>query len=170
VSKQRKLMLAIALLVLANIGRWYFAGQPVEDTHTKSEIISAAELVLNASLAEAGSVQTMRRDLFRIQTRQHEKIARPVLKQVKSRTEPEKTAVQLEQEAAQNELSRVKLLGVVVRKGKAQAYMSKGTETYLVYAGDMFASRYKAERVALDSVEIFDQKVSIRQTIVLSGK
>ena len=169
-SKQRKLILAIALLVLANIGRWYFAGQPGEESDAKVELISPAELMVNTSLAEAGSVSAMHRDLFQIQTRQREKSAKPVLKQIKPRTEPEKTPLQIELETAQGDLSRIKLLGVVVRKGKAQAYMSKGTETYLVYAGDMFASRYKAERVALDSVEIFDQKVSIRQTIVLSGK
>jgi hypothetical protein len=163
-------MLVIALLVLANLGRWYFAGLPIEESHTKSEVISATELMLNTSLAEGGNVQAMQRDLFRIQTRQREKIAAPVLKQVKLHTAPVKTAVQLEQEAAQNDLSRIKLLGVVVRKGKAQAYMSKGTDTFLVYAGDMFANRYKVERVTLDSAEIFDQKVNIRQTIVLSGK
>jgi Tfp pilus assembly protein PilP len=163
-------MLVIALLVLANLGRWYFAGLPSEESNTKSELISAAELVLNASLAEAGKVQTMQRDLFRLQSGQREKIASTASKQVKPRAAPEKTAVQLEQEAAKNELSRIKLLGVVVRKGKAQAYMSKGTDTYLVYAGDSFANRYKVERVTLEFVEIFDQKVNIRQSIVLSGK
>ena len=107
-SKQQKLILAIALLVLANIGRWYFAGLPNEKSDVKVELISPAELVLNTSLAGAGSVQAMHRDLFQIQTRQREKITRPALKQVKLRAPPEKTALQLEQEAAQNDLKNLK--------------------------------------------------------------
>jgi Tfp pilus assembly protein PilP len=170
VNKQRKLILVIALLVLANIVRWYIASRPVEEATYRSELIAPAELMVNSSLAEAEGIQAMHRDLFKIRIRQREQIAKPVMKKVKPLAAPQKTPQQLEFETAQNELSRIKLLGVVVRKGKTQAYISKGTDTYLVYAGDMFANRYKVERVTLELVEIFDEKVNIRQSIALSGK
>lgn len=170
-SKQQKLILLVAVLVMANIWRWYITGEPAEETRANSEVVTPEELLVHASVAgEAGSSHAMRGDLFQVKVSPREKIIKPIAKPVSKTLVPEKTPLQLEQEAIQTDMLRVRYLGVVVRKGRAQAYLAQGTETYLVYAGDMVAHRYKVERVTLEAIELFDQKVNIRQTIPLTGK
>ncbi|HLY95649.1 MAG: hypothetical protein ACM3W8_07410 [Sideroxydans sp.] len=167
-TKQRKLIAVIALLVLANLWRMLSAGHPAEGSRPTADGISAADLIVNAAFAEGGSLGPMRRDVFQAKVREE----RPATVQMvaTSRAEPPKSPAQMEQEAARTELSRIRLLGVVVREGKAQAYLAQGGETYLAFKGDTVANRFVVESVEVDSVELSDSKVNIRGRIPISGR
>ena len=85
-SKQQKLILLVAVLVMANIWRWYITGEPAEETRANSEVVTPEELLAHASVAgEAGTSHAMRRDLFQVKVSPREKIIKPIAKPVRCR-------------------------------------------------------------------------------------
>jgi len=168
VTKQQKLIAFIALLALANLWRMLAADDPVEHPHSPARGVVAADLVLNPAFTEGESVGPMRRNVFQPKARDEKPAAGP--KPAASRTEAPTSPVQTEQDAARAELSKIKLLGVLVRDGKAQAYLANGPDTYLAFEGDTVADRYVVESVAVDSVELNDSKFNVRGRIPISGR
>ena len=107
-----------------------------------------------------------RRDLF-----QPKAVAKPAPQKVTAPPPPPpKTPEELEEEAARADLAQIKLMGVVFRGGKGQAYFVKGEQAYLVSEGDMISERFKVETIAADSVKLKDPKTSVAGTIPVSGK
>ncbi len=166
-TKQQKLIALIALLALANLWRMLAADDPVEHSHSPARGVVAADLILNPAFTEGESVGPMRRNVFQLKTRDEKPAG---LKPAASRAEAPASPVQTEQDTARAELSRIKLLGVLVRNGKAQAYLANGPDTYLAFEGDTVADRYVVESVAVDSVELNDSKFNVRGRIPISGR
>jgi len=161
------MLIVIALLLLANFARWYFSADRADAPVVQSAYL-AADFRLKAAAVPEMLPVAMHRDLF-------ERSAIQVKRVVKETRSPAPIRQALEQEPAQvapaqDEMSQIKLLGVVVRGGRAQAYLAYGTSTYLVYDQDTVANRFYVARVAVDSVEMLDQKLNIRKTIPLSGR
>ncbi len=106
------------------------------------------------------------RDLFR------PKVAMkpPVKRAPKPPKPPPKTPEQLAEEAARAELARIKLVGVVFRGDRGQAFMAMGDEAYFVYVGDKVGSRFIVETIAADAVEVSDPDTNVSGRIAISGK
>lgn len=83
---------------------------------------------------------------------------------------PPKTPQQLEEDAARAELARIKLVGVVVRDNKPQAFLVNGTETYIVHPGDKAGSRFRVEDIGTDHIRLKDDKTNVVGQVPISGK
>jgi Tfp pilus assembly protein PilP len=83
---------------------------------------------------------------------------------------PPKTPEQLEEEAARAELTQIKLVGVVFRGDKGQAFLVKGDQTYMVSVGEKVGDRFTVDAVTADSVQLKDPRTSVSGQIPVSGK
>ncbi len=81
-----------------------------------------------------------------------------------------KTPQQLEEEAARAELAQIKLVGVVIRDNKPQAFLTSGTQTYIAYPGDKVGSRFRVEEIGTDNIRLKDDKTSVAGQVPISGK
>lgn len=164
-SKYRLMLVVIALLLLANIARWYFAADTSVSPHA-GQMFFVADYKLKAVLVTADFDAVMRRDVFKSS----------IMSDAPSADKPRTRQATVKATGAdisppeQNEIAQIRLLGVVVRESRPQAYLAYGGSTYLVYEQDMVANRFYVARVAVDTVEMLDQKLNIRKTIPLSGR
>ncbi len=167
-SRQRKLLALVVLLMAANFWRMSSGHHPAQERAPAKEGISVADLTVNAAFTGSRSAGPMRRDVFQMRVREE----RPATTQrtTTSPVEPPKSAAQKEEEVARAELAKIRLLGVVVREGKAQAYLAQGADTYLAFEGDTVANRFVVESAAEDSVTLKDQILNIRGRIPISGR
>lgn len=81
---------------------------------------------------------------------------------------PQKTSEQLAEEAAQDDLARLKYVGMIFRAGQAQAYLLSADQPYFVSSGDKVGDHFVVEKITMDSVELSDPvtKVSVQIRIV----
>lgn len=166
-SRQWKLLGLVVLLVAANLWSKTSAHHTAREQHLpRGEGISVADLTVNAGFSGSRSAGPMRRDVFQMRAREE----RPAQRTATLPVEPRKSAAQMEEETVRAELAKIKLLGVVVREGKAQAYLVQGAETYLAFEGDTVANRFVVESVAVDSVELNDRMLNIKGRIPISGR
>ena len=108
----------------------------------------------------------MQRDLFRPKP-----TAKPVVKTLAKTPEPPpKLPEELEREAAQAELSQFRCVGVAFRGGRAQAFLVKGSETFLVSPGDKVGNRFIVDKIAADAVSLQDPNTGVAGQIAVSGK
>ncbi len=82
---------------------------------------------------------------------------------------PPKTPEQLEEEAARAEFAQIKLVGVVFRGDRGQAFLTKGDQVYLAFPGDKVGERFMVETVATDTVQLKDPKTNVTGRIPISG-
>jgi hypothetical protein len=168
VSRQQKLFALVVVLVAANLWSKSSPHRPAsEQRDSTGEGISVVDLTVNAAFTGSRSAKPMHRDVFQMRAREE----RPATqKTMTSPAEPRKSVAQMEEEAARADLAKIRLLGVVVREGKAQAYLALGTETYLAFEGDTVGNRFVVESVAVDSVELKDRMLNIRGRVPISGR
>jgi hypothetical protein len=83
---------------------------------------------------------------------------------------PPKTAEELAEEAAQAELKQIKLVGVVFRGEKGQAFLVKGDQLYMVNAGGRVGERFLVEAIRPDSIQLKDPASRVLGQIPVSGK
>lgn len=83
---------------------------------------------------------------------------------------PPKTAEQLAEEAAQAELKQIRLVGVVFRGDKGQAFLVKGDQLYMVNAGGKVGERFLVEAIRADSIQLKDPASRVLGQIPVSGK
>ncbi len=83
---------------------------------------------------------------------------------------PPKTAEQLAEEAAQAELKQIRLVGVVFRGEKGQAFLVKGDQLYMVNAGGKVGERFMVEAIGPDSIQLKDPGSRVLGQISVSGK
>ena len=83
---------------------------------------------------------------------------------------PPKTAEQLAEEAAQAELKQIRLVGVVFRGEKGQAFLVKGEQLYMVNAGGKVGERFLVEAIRPDSIQLKDPASRVLGQIQVSGK
>ncbi len=121
---------------------------------------------LKISAAGTEKAQATRRDLFRPKV---VLVAKPVKKMDKPPEPPPKTPEQLAEEAARAELTQIKLVGVVFRGSKGQAYLTQGDQTFLVIVGDKVGNRFTVDVISVNAVQLSDSSTQVRGTIVVSG-
>jgi Tfp pilus assembly protein PilP len=83
---------------------------------------------------------------------------------------PPKTPEQLAEEAARAELAQFRLVGVVLRGGRAQGFLMKGEQSFMVNAGDRAGDRFTVETVTAEGVLLKDPRTGVSGQIGVSGK
>lgn len=168
--KHRKWIVAAAVLALValNIWRWWPAGSAkpggMPMTVSPSTAFRPEDFEIRALPAEPPG--PMLRDLFRPKP-----VAKPVAKgSAKASAPPPKPPEELEREAAQAELAQFRCVGVAFRGGRAQAFLVKGGETFLVSPGDKVGNRFIVDKIEADAVTLQDPGSGVVGQIAVSGK
>jgi hypothetical protein len=83
---------------------------------------------------------------------------------------PPKTPEQVAEEAARDELRQIKLLGVVFRDGKGQAFLVKGDQVYLVHTGGSVGQHFRVEAIAPEGIQLSDPATRVQGQLPVMGK
>jgi hypothetical protein len=83
---------------------------------------------------------------------------------------PPKTPEQIAEEAARAELGRIKVVGVVFRGEKWQAFLVKGDQLYMVHTGEKVGERFRVEAIRADSIQLLDPATRVAGQIPVSGR
>ena len=168
--KHRNWLITAVVLALAalNVWRWWPAGTTtpggMPGTTSPSAAFRPEDFDIRALPAEPPG--PMQRDLFRPKP-----TAKPVVKgSAKTPEPPPKSPEELEREAAQAELAQFRCVGVAFRGGRAQAFLVKGGETFLVSPGDKVGNRFIVDKIAPDTVSLQDPNTGVAGQIAVSGK
>jgi hypothetical protein len=168
--KHRKWIIAAVVLVLValNVWRWWPAGSTkpgsLPGTASTSAAFRPEDFEIRAQPADPPG--PMQRDLFRPKP-----AAKPMAKgSAKTPMPPPKSPEELEREAAQAELAQYRCVGVAFRGGRAQAFLVKGGETFLVSPGDKVGNRFIVDKIAPDAVSLQDPNTGVAGQIAVSGK
>jgi hypothetical protein len=168
------LVLAIALLGVLNAWHWAPAGGPArERTAAGPGGVRAEDLRLRVGLA-TGEPSRSTRDLFRMRlpppppAPPPEPVAVKVIEPPPG--PPPKTPEQLAEEAARAELGQLRLVGVVFRGEKGQAFLVKGDQLYMVQTGGRVGDRFQVESIAPESIQLKDPATRVTGSIPVSGK
>lgn len=161
-------LLVIVMLVLVNAWRWGAFGTAADKhdaTHGKTLVAEDFRLHIDAS-GPAGPV----RDLFRPAGGEAAKPrVRPVQAVIKAAPPipPPELATATADSA---DLGKLKLLGVVFRAGKGQAYLAFDKENVIAHSGDTVMGRFAVASIGIDSVDITDLKTNSSRKIPVSGR
>jgi hypothetical protein len=162
----------IAFLVLVLLGRWWMdsgaGGQMgTGESAARGKVLLPEDFRLRVDFPVASEP---RRDLF--QPKGSASLNTNHVRQARfgSATLPPVPLGANEAEAADSGLSRLKLLGVVFRAGKAQVYLALNKENVIAHAGDTVLGQFAVDKVAIDAVELRDLKTNTIRRIPVSGK
>lgn len=154
---------AVALLLGANLWRWWPHGAEGPRMGPRAnETFRAEDFRMRVDPLTEEREEPLRRDPF------HPKSAALLAKA--GALAPPKTSQQLEEEAARAELAQIKLVGVVVRNDKPQAFLTNGGQTYMVQPGDKVGNRFRVEGIGTDNIRLKDDKTSVSGQVPISGK
>jgi len=173
--KPRYLILAIAIALLGALNLWQLA--PARAPARERAIaggLRAEDFQLRVGSAAADSARGGR-DLFRMRLPPPPP---PAPKPVEVKVEepppppgpPPKTPEQIAEEAAKAELGQVKLVGVVFRGERGQAFLVKGDQLYMVQTGGKVGERFQVESIRPDSIQLKDPATRVTGSIPVSGK
>lgn len=163
----------VLLLAAANLWRWSAGAAPLpERSMTDPGTVRAEDLVLH--LAPVAQVPPpLRRDPFAPPEAAVEPVEAtpepPPPVALLPEEPPVKTAEEVAREAAQQELSELRLVGIVFREGKGRAYLVRGEEVFLVAAGERLG-RFAVEKVSTDHVELRDPDTQLGGRVSVNGE
>jgi hypothetical protein len=168
------LALAIALLGVLNLWQWAPAGAPARERAVAGAGgLRAEDFQLRAGSVAADSARGGR-DLFRMRLPPPPPPAKPEPVVVKVEEPPPgpppKTPEQIAEESARAELEQVKLVGVVFRGERGQAFLVKGDQLYMVQTGGKVGERFQVESIRPDSIQLKDPATRVTGSIPVSGK
>ena len=185
-TRRTGLLAAIALLVALNVWRWWPAAAPETSAPNAPRAAApSAALQLAARVPEPTS-PGITRNPFQMgkgstsapstagaprpagePTRAASAVTRVSLPV--EAAPPPKTPEEIEAEVVQFELGQVKLVGVIVRDGKPQAYFAHGDRTYLVSVGDA-VGRFAVVAISAESAKLHDRATGQSRVIPVLGK
>lgn len=167
VLNRRHIILAALtlLLVAVNVVHWWPRGAegPRMDRRPATDSFRPEDFMVRAQPLTEAPDGVARRDLFRPKSA-------PAAAKGSQPLPPPKTPQQLEEEAARAELAQIKLVGIVIRANKPQAFLTSGTQTYMVYAGELVGSRFRVEDIGTDNIRLKDAKTNVTGQIPILGK
>jgi len=168
VNRRNVLILAaIAALLALNVWRWLPSSGSAGARPASAPQSEIAELTLRVADADTAS-KPMRRDLFyRTAPEPNVTNANPVRRPVVPPT-PVKSAEELALESAQAEFAGIRVIGIVFRNGRGQAYLEAAGKSELVGVGDTFGS-FKVTAIRQDAVELSGTDTSAGGRIALAG-
>ena len=165
-TARRKLFIGIiTALVGANIWHWWptsvhmaGAGGETQRLHLTPE-----DFRLRVALA-SDAMARPRRNLFEAV------VPKPPVPAAPAVSEKLVAAAVVQPEAAkQDEFAQFKLLGVAFRAGQERAYLTRGSETYMVGAGEVVDGDITVESIALDAVMLKNLKTNTTGKVLLVG-
>ncbi len=167
--KRKYILLGVAalFLTLLNLWQWKSPENAGRDRGVvRSGNFRAEDFQLKVGFATAESARAGR-NLF-----QPKLPPPPPVKKVEAPPPgpPPKTPEQLAEEAARAELGQIKLVGVVFRGDKGQAFLVKGDQLYMVQSGEKVGERFQVEAIRPDSVQLKDPATQVGGQIPVSGK
>jgi hypothetical protein len=168
---------AVAALAAANLWRWSAPQeQPPERAAAGASAFRADDFQLRVGFV-APDAPPVARNLFQPRlppppppAKKVEAAAPPPPPPPPPAGPPPKTAEELAEEAAQAELKQIKLVGVVFRGEKGQAFLVKGDQLYMVNAGGKVGERFLVEAIRADSIQLKDPASRVLGQIPVSGK
>jgi Tfp pilus assembly protein PilP len=161
------IFVAIGLLLALNLWRW-LPDSPAPDPRTSGNAAPELdELQLRVANVDIAS-QPMRRDLFfRVAPPARTTQAQPARRTANPPT-PVKSPEETARELAESEFAAIRVIGIVFRHGRGQAYLESGGKSELVGVGDTFGS-FEVTAIRQDSVELRDAETSAGGKISLAG-
>lgn len=168
-NRKRALMLAaIVALAVANLWRW-LGEEPTRrgSPATRGDLV-AAHLALHGvpQVAISPAVRNPFQPKVVVAAAPAVKAPPPPPAPV---LPPPKTPEELEAEAARAELATIKLVGVVFKNDKPQAFLVKGDQAFLAVAGEHVAGRFVIDKITEDAVVLSDPKTAVSGRIAISG-
>jgi len=166
-------LLGVAVLLLAGLNVWQW-GSPGGVRRDRSSIptdgFRPEDFQLKVGFATAESARAGR-NLFQ----PWRPPAPPPAKKIEAPPPPPpgpppKTPEQVAEEAARAELGQIKLVGVVFRRDKGQAFLVKGEQLYMVHTGEKVGERFLVEAIRADGVQLKDPGTRVNGQIPVSGK
>ena len=168
------LVVAIALLGALNLWLWAPAGGPGRERPAAAGGgLRAEDFNLRVGFATQDSARGGR-DLFRM--RLPPPPPAPPVMPVAVKVEepppgpPPKTAEEVAEEAARAEFGQLRLVGVVFRVERGQAFLVKGDQLYMVQTGGKVGDRFQVESIRPDSIQLKDPATRVTGSIPVSGK
>jgi hypothetical protein len=173
--KPRHAILAVAVLVAAGLNALNWNPQDVPDAAPKSTAAySPADFRLKVGAAPAPAERSAR-DLFRPKLPPPAPPAPVVAAAPPPPPEPPpspppKSAREIAEEAARDELKQFRLVAVALRRGAWQAMVVKGDQVYMVHAGEKVGERFEVKAIAEDGIQLSDPASRVNGLIPVSGK
>lgn len=166
-QRQTVFLSMVLLLVIANVGYWWprAAEIPRMEPSSTARHFQVEDFSLKIPSGGDDKYARPRRDLFQPKAA----IVPTNIKRINNPAPPPKTPEQLEEEAARAELTQIKLVGVVFRGERGQAFLTKGDQVYLAFPGDKVGDRFAVETVTTDTVQLKDSKTNVTGRIPISG-
>lgn len=172
------LLVGVLLLLAANVWRW------VADPATSVAALStpsrlhAEDLRLIAAHRNDMAARPADRNLFEVRA------ATPAVRpstpvrvvavapsaEVPEPGPPPKSAEQLAEETGHAEFAQIRLVGVVFRANRGEAYLVKGDQIHLARRGDRVGERFTVESIDTESVVLKDSRSALRGTLKVAGK
>lgn len=172
--KPRHAILGLAVLALAvlNALHWTSDGAPEPAAQASAGGYGAADFRLRTG-ASGPATERSARDLFRPKLPPPAPVvaapAPPPLEPPPP-SPPPKSAREIAEEAARDELKQFRLVGVVLRGGAWQAMVVKGNQVYMVHAGEKLGERFEVKAIAEDGIQLSDPASRVNGLIPVSGK
>lgn len=158
----------IALLIAANFVRvWLDSGEVAGETVAHGKEFLPEDFRLHVDLPATGEPQ---RNLFLPQGAPRIITAHAKPARVKAVTQTPATLEKNEADLAVDRLAKLKLLGVVFRGSKGQAYLGQDKESVIAFAGDTVFGQFVISKIFVDAVELKDLKTNTIRRIPVSGK
>lgn len=157
----------IAVLVAVNLGRWWLHGGAGSGTSASpSPAFLANDFRLRANVPATGEA---RRNLF-APLATDLAVVRPARTMRAPQAAPPPAVLSDVPSAAAASLGRLRLLGVVFRGGKAQAYLALDKQSVIAHSGDTVFGQFTVDTVTVDAVELRHLESNILRRIPVSGK
>lgn len=159
-------LVVIALLGAANLARlWIGSGENGADLSARGQAYFPEDFrLLAGNPAAAGS----RRNLFQPGGQAERPVKSANRMPVKTQAQAPVSHNQVEAQAEM--LDNVRLLGVVFRAGKAQAYIGLDKESVIAQAGDTVLGRFVVDKIEVEAVELRDIRDNTKRRVPVSGK
>ena len=157
----------VALLVALNLWNWW----PGTPEQTREAAVPASgfrpdDFRLKIEAVPESGTASAARDLF-----QPRRPPPPPVKKVDAPPPPPpNTPEELAEEAARAELAQFRLVGIVLRAGRAQGFLMKGEQSFMVTAGDRAGDRFTVESITTEGVVLKDPRTWVSGQIAVSGK
>lgn len=158
--------LAVALLGILNLWQW----QPLGSGKEEPQATVRADFRVEDFQLKMAPITIQpdgrARDLF------HAPLPVPpaAIKKVETPPPPPKTTEQLAEEAARAELAQIKLVGVVFRGDRGEAFLVVRDQLHMVRAGEKIGGRFHVEAIRQDSIQVKDPVTQVSGQIPISGK
>ena len=157
----------VVLLVAINVWRWWpQTGGSSAPPPAPVGGFRPDDFWLRIEPVPAAGPSSAGRDLFRLRLPPPP----PVKKVEVPPPPPPKTPEQLAEEAARAEFTQIRLVGIVFRSGKGQAFLVKGDQIFMANTGDKVGDRFRVEEIKTNSVMLKDPATQVSGQIPVSGK